>query len=149
MRRAAILVACGCALVAGRASAQTDGEREAVKRAAMDYLEGFYNGDSTLIVRSIHPEVRKIGYYKEKGKTSFSNEPMSFAEMNAYANNFKKSGKTTPASAPRQVDIFEVADQTASAKVTAWWGIDYLHLAKYNDKWMIVNVMWQEPPAKR
>jgi len=30
----------------------------------------------------------------------------------------------------------------------AWWGIDYLQLARYNGKWMIVNVMWQSPPAK-
>ena len=148
MRVLTILVTSLATVLVANASAQASPDREAVRRAALDYLEGFYTGDSTLIVRSIHPSVRKIGYFKAKGSPEYQNEPMSFAEMNAYANNFKKNGRTTPASAPKQVDVFEVADQTASAKVTAWWGIDYLHLAKYNGKWMIVNVMWQDPPPK-
>lgn len=148
MRGTLVLLACACLAIPARALAQADAERAAVERAALDYLEGFYNGDSTLIVRSIHPQVRKIGYFRKKGETTFSSEPMSFAEMNAYANDVKRSGKKTPATAPKQVVVYEVLDQTAAAKVTAWWGIDYLHLAKYTGKWMIVNVMWQEPPKK-
>jgi hypothetical protein len=50
--------------------------------------------------------------------------------------------------APREVVVGEVNDQTATAKVVAWWGIDYLQLAKFNGKWMIVNVIWQSPPPK-
>ena len=38
------------------------------------------------------------------------------------------SGRPAPADAPKIIEIFEVADQTASAKLTAWWGIDYLLL---------------------
>jgi len=146
MRTILAVLAWLCAGITGVAVAQADPEREAVRRAALDYLEGFYHGDSTLIVRSIHPDVRKIGYYRAQGDPAYRNEPMSFAQMNAYANNFKRSGRTTPATAPRGIEIYEVLNQTASAKVTAWWGIDYLHLAKYDGKWMIVNVLWQDPP---
>jgi hypothetical protein len=39
-----------------------------------------------------------------------------------------------------------VLDQTASAKLTASWGIDYLLLAKYDGRWMITHVLWQTPP---
>lgn len=66
--------------------------------------------------------------------------------MIEYTNNFRKRGRTTPATAPREVIVGEVNDQTATAKVVAWWGIDYLQLAGYDGKWMIVNVMWQSPP---
>ena len=31
-------------------------------------------------------------------------------------------------------------DQTASAKLTAWWGTDYLLLGKYDGRWMISSV---------
>ena len=31
---------------------------------------------------------------------------------------------------------------TASAKLTADWGVDYFHLAKYEGKWKIVHVLW-------
>ena len=51
-----------------------------------------------------------------------------------------------PATAPKKVEIFDILDQTASAKLTAWWGTDYLLLAKYDGRWMIPMVLWQSPP---
>ena len=124
----------------------TAADREGVRRAALDYLEGFYEGDSAKIVRSVRPNVRKVGYFTNRGSTTYEAEEMSYAEMISYVNTFKKNGRTTPATAPRDVTVGEVNDQTATAKVVAWWGIDYLQLAKYNGKWTIVNVMWQSPP---
>jgi hypothetical protein len=128
------------------ASAQQSAERDAVRRAALDYLEGFYEGDSAKIVRSVRPDVRKAGYYRAQGTSPYVAEEMPFAAMIEYTNNFRKGGRSTPATAPREVTVGEVNDQTATAKVVAWWGIDYLQLAKYDGKWMIVNVMWQSPP---
>jgi hypothetical protein len=122
-------------------------EREAVRRAALDYLEGFYEGDSSKLARSVRPDVRKAGFYRQ-GSAPYAAEEMPFKDMIDYANNFKKAGRTTPATAPREVIVHEVNDQTATAKVVAWWGIDYLQLAKYDGKWMIVNVIWQSPPPK-
>jgi hypothetical protein len=42
----------------------------------------------------------------------------------------------------------KIQDQTASAKVTAWWGTDYILLENINDKWMIRMVLWQGPLNK-
>jgi len=36
----------------------------------------------------------------------------------------------------------------ASAKVTAWWGIDYVLLSKQGDKWVIEQVLWEGSPNK-
>ena len=44
------------------------------------------------------------------------------------------------------IEIFEVLDQTAAVKLTAFWGIDYMHLAKYDGEWKIVQVLWQSAP---
>ena len=52
----------------------------------------------------------------------------------------------TPEDAPKEVVLLEVLDQTAAAKVIAWWGTDYLHLAKYEGQWKIIHVLWQTPP---
>jgi hypothetical protein len=51
-----------------------------------------------------------------------------------------------PADAPKGIDIYEVLDQTASVKLTASWGIDYMLLAKFDGRWMITHVLWQTPP---
>lgn len=46
---------------------------------------------------------------------------------------------------PKEVVVFDVRNQTASAKVTAMWGVDYMHLAKHEGRWKILNIVWQEP----
>jgi len=74
---------------------------------------------------------------------------MPWAEFLSYANSVKKRGQAPKAEWPRQVDVLDVQDQTAAVKVTAWWGTDYLQLARYDGRWMIVHVLWQSPPPKR
>jgi hypothetical protein len=71
---------------------------------------------------------------------------MPYTEFMSYANGVRRSGRTVPANAPRGIEIFDVLDQTASAKLTAWWGIDYLLLARIDGRWMITHVLWQSPP---
>jgi hypothetical protein len=134
--------------LAPRLGAQTPASNDsaAVRRAALDYIEGFYEGDTAKLVRSIRPEVFKYGFYQPRDSTKYVGEQMPWAEFLSYANRVKARNRPAPASAPRDVAIFEVQNQTASAKVTAWWGTDYLLLGKFGDKWMITHVLWQSPP---
>ena len=126
--------------------AQANADRTAVERAVLDYVEGFYEGDTTKLVRSVHPEVTKYGYYLPRDSTRYVGEAMPFAEFMAYGRAVKGRGQPAPPDAPKRVEIFDVQNQTASAKLTAWWGTDYLLLAKYDGRWMIRQVLWQSPP---
>jgi len=126
-------------------AAQSAGERAAVTAAALDYLEGFYEGDTAKLVRSVRPEVAKYGFEWVKDKAHYEGERMSWDEILGYARRFKANNRTTPATAPKKVELLDVLDQTAAAKVTAWWGTDYLLLAKYDGRWMISHVLWQSP----
>lgn len=147
-RKQFIALASFCVLAVPALRAQAAGDRAAVESAVRDYLEGFYEGDTVKLMRSVHPEVHKLGFWIPRDSTRYSQEMMPYAEFLSYARNFRARGRTTPATAPREIQIFDVADQTASAKVTAWWGIDYLLLAKYDGRWMIREVMWQSPPRR-
>jgi hypothetical protein len=124
-------------------------DHDAVRAAAMDYLNGFYEGDSTLHMRSIRPEVFKYGFARNAQTGEYRGMQMTWPAFHAFTNRVRTTGNKAPANAPKEVQIFEVLDQTASAKVTAWWGIDYLLLGKYDGKWMISHVLWQSPPAKK
>ena len=133
---------------AGRpAVAQTSADREGVRHAVLDYVEGFYEGDTTKLVRSVHPDVTKYGYYAGKD-SKYAGEAMPWPEFLSYANGVKRRGKPTPTTAPKTIEVYDVLDQTAAAKLTAWWGTDYLLLAKYDGRWMIRQVLWQGPPPK-
>jgi hypothetical protein len=142
----ALLVAL--ALTGSAAQAQSNDEREAVKQAVLDYVEGVYNLDPSRIERSVHPDLAKRGYWRAQGKEGYTNGKMTFAQLVEVAKTWNKEGKL-PKDAPKDITIFDVLDQTASAKLVAQWGIDYFHLAKYDGKWMIVNVLWQSPPPKK
>ncbi|MDQ3130930.1 MAG: nuclear transport factor 2 family protein [Acidobacteriota bacterium] len=125
--------------------AQIDADRDAVRQAALDYVEGVYEVNASRIERSVHPDLVKRGFYIKKGETVYSGSPMTFTELVNLAKTYNKSGKL-PKTAPKEIVVFDVLDQTASVKLTAVWGIDYMHLAKYDGKWMIVNILWQSPP---
>ena len=124
-------------------SAQTPQDRAAVKRAVLDYVEGFYEGDTVKIARAFRPDVYKYGFDWLEKEKRYEGELMKYDEIVAYARRFRERGRKTPPAAPKIVDLLDVQERIASAKLTAWWGVDYLLLAKYDGRWMISSVMWQ------
>jgi hypothetical protein len=118
-----------------------------VRQAVLDYVEGVYAVSPERIERSVHPDLVKRGFFVKKNEIAYSFAPMTFAQLVALSKNYNKNG-TIPKDAPKEIVIFDVLDQTASIKLTAVWGIDYMHLAKYDGKWMITNVLWQSPPKQ-
>jgi hypothetical protein len=121
-------------------------EHEAIRRAVLDYVEGMYNVDPARIECSVHPSLNKGGFFEEKDG-SYSFAAMSFAETIELGKHYNADGRM-PKDAPKEITIFDVQEQIASVKLTAWWGTDYMHLAKYDGKWMIVNVFWQTHPTQ-
>ena len=112
--------------------------------------------DATDMVRhAIGSVVRRddIEYYTNTDSTiprnakGYTGEHMPWAEFLSFARQVKNSGRPAPNSAPKEVQLLDVLDQTAAAKVTAYWGTDYLLLAKFNGQWMITHVLWQSPPV--
>ncbi len=118
-------------------------EYEAVRQAVLDYVEGVYEMDTSKIERSVHPDLAKRGFFVQGNKATES--IMTFAEFLEHTKTYNKDGQFPP-DAPKEITIYEVLDHTASAKLTAAWGIDYMHLAKYGDRWLIVHVLWQTHP---
>ena len=122
-------------------------EINAVRQASLDYVESVYEVNPAKAERSVHPDLVKRGFFIKKGETAYSPHTMTFAELVELAKTYNKNG-SVPKDAPKEVVVYDVSDQTASAKVTAIWGIDYLHLAKYEGKWKIINILWQTPPKR-
>jgi Putative lumazine-binding len=121
-------------------------DREGVRRAVLDYVEGFYEGDTTKLARSVAPTVYKYGYSKRAD--AYVGSQMPYENFMSFAKGVQAGRNLPPQNAPKDITLFDVQDQTASAKLTAWWGTDYLLLAKQDGKWMITHVLWQSPPPK-
>ncbi|MBL8752032.1 MAG: serine hydrolase [Planctomycetes bacterium] len=121
---------------------------QAVRSAVLDYVEGVYGREVDRVARSVHPTLAKRGYWRERGANVYTSMPMTHEQLLSTTRtyNAERRDMTT---ASREVTVFDVLDQTASARVVAEWGIDYLHLARIDGRWQIVNVLWQSPPLAR
>ena len=128
-------------------AASYEREEQAVREAVLDYVEGVYEVAPARIERSVHPELRKRGFWRRNADDPYRMAPMTFEQLVNLAGNYNKDGRV-PKDAVKEVVVLDVLDQTASVKLVAHWGIDYMHLAKYDGKWKIINVLWQSHPPK-
>ena len=140
MSLALVLLAVGLGMQATQSK-----DRKAVERAVLDYVEGVYKVKPDYIKRSVHEDLAKFGFYREKAEDPYKMHPMTFEGLVSLAGNYNADGHI-PDDAPKKVQILDLLDQTASVKLTAEWGIDYMHLAKYDGTWKIVQVLWQSEP---
>jgi hypothetical protein len=130
------------------ASAQAAEDRAAVRQAALDYVEALYEADTVRVVRSVHPALTKYGYYRADG--TYRGGAMTYDELKQLALRWNRDPRRVdPETAVKEVVVFDVLDKTASAKVVAHWGVDYMHLAKVDGRWLIRNILWQSPPPSK
>ncbi|MEN8835873.1 MAG: nuclear transport factor 2 family protein [Polaribacter sp.] len=121
-----------------------------VKAAILDYVEALYLVDSTRIIKSVDPKLRKVGYYYNHSKKTYvDNLEMTHKQLVRLAARWNSESNQADENSPKKIEIFDVNSKTASAKLTAIWGIDLFHLAKVDNQWKIVNVIWQSRPETK
>ncbi|MBK5297245.1 MAG: nuclear transport factor 2 family protein [Vicinamibacteria bacterium] len=129
------------------AAAQTASDKDAVRQAALDYVDGIYTVDTTRIERSVHENLTKRGFWREPTDSAYRPESvMTFDQLMKLTSVWNKDGKRD--TSIKEITVLDVLDQTASAKIVAMWGIDYMHLAKYDGRWQIINIVWQAHPPR-
>jgi hypothetical protein len=138
-----IAVFAGLFLIASVAAAQTAEDRAEVERAVLDYVEGIYQVKPELIERSVHPDLQKFGFARRSPDNDWRVIPMTYEQLVELAGTYYEEAGGAPPNAPKKIEILDMLNQTASAKLIASWGVDYFHLAKYDGKWKIVHVLWQ------
>lgn len=130
-----------------RASPQTAADSTAIRAAALDYVEGWYTGDAGRMGRALHPELVKRIVVNDTatGRSVIQNMGAS-ALVNGTRHGY---GKSTPKERQqKEVAILDIFGNTASAKSTMADWVDYMHLARVDGRWVIVNVLWEQKPAK-
>ena len=123
-------------------------DREAVREAVLDYVEGIYNVEPDRIERSVAPDLAKVGYWRAKDATEYGEGRMTYEQLVKLAGQWNAEGRVDAQTAPKEIEIYDVMDMTATVKLSAHWGVDYMHLAKIDGKWMIKNVLWQSYPPE-
>ena len=147
MFKTGLLVCFLLLLLAPVAHAQSAADTEAIKQTALDYIEGWYEGNSERMERAVHPELAKrIVRTNAEGYSRVDQQ----SAMTLVLYTRRGGGKNTPKEKQQKdITILDVYENAASVKVVASDWIDYLHMAKFNGRWVIVNVLWELKPQKK
>ena len=132
----------------GFAHAQTAADSSAIRATALDYVEGWYEGNAERMSRAVHPElVKRIVESDTATKHSVIETMGATALVNGTRHGW---GRKTPANRrQKDVTILDIFGNAASVKtVMADW-IDYMQMAKVDGRWVIVNVLWETKPGSR
>ena len=129
-------------------TAQSASDAELIKQTALDYIEGWYENNAERMERALHPELAKRIVRTDPKNNRSNLGQMSAMTLVQYTRS--GGGKQTPKEKQlKDVTILDVYENAASVKVVASDWIDFLHMAKWNGHWVIVNVLWEMKPEKK
>lgn len=139
-------LAAAHAIAFGSMQAQTSADTTAIRATALNYVEGWYEGNADRMAKALHPELVKRIVVRDTttGKTMVQGMGTSVL-VNSTRHGY---GKETPKERQQKdVSVLDVFGNAASVKaVMADW-IDYMHMAKVDGRWVIVNVLWERKPS--
>ena len=123
----------------------TSNDDEAIRKTALDYIEGWYSGDAARMECALHPELAKrmISTDPKTGRSQLNH----MGAMTLVQRTREGIGKKIPQDRQsKEVTILDRYNNTAVVKIVASDWIDYLEVAKFNGDWKIINVLWELKP---
>lgn len=138
---ATVLVACSTVI----AETTPADESGAIKKTALDYIEGWYAGDAARMEGALHTELAKrmVSTDATTGRSLLN----QMSAMTLVQRTREGIGKKIPQDRQlKEVTILDRFNNAAVVKVVASDWVDYLEVAKFNGEWKIINVLWELKP---
>ncbi len=117
-------------------------DKDDIQEVLMNYLESIYKTEPSLVPDIADASLQKSGFYFSSKKQEWSYNDMTYAELIHTAESYNKK-KWIPQDAPKSIELIEIKEKVALAKVKAIWGFDYVLLSKEKDKWKLNKILWQ------
>ena len=114
-----------------------DAERAAIVATALDYFEGWFDGDVARMERALHPALAKRALTDDRWTLD---ETTAAWMLDATAQQLGKSRDVPERGI--DVDVVDVYGDVASVVIHSNVYREYLHLARTRDGWRIVNALW-------
>lgn len=125
-------------------SAQQSAAEQEITRSVLNYAEGWYEGDAAKMESALLPDLAKRRIEPAGEGRNRVSELSSLGLVQMARTGY---GKNTPkAEQIKDVKILDIFRDTATVRLEMRDWVDYMHLAKYNGKWLIVNVLWDLKP---
>ena len=118
---------------------------KAIEASCFDYLDGQLQGDPKRVARSLHPDLAKRAAVGETADERFGLRRMTKEELV----DLTRQGvlKTPEAQWDRSCKILDVTGNAAAVRAETPWFVDYFHLGRFGERWLIVNALWYSKPT--
>ena len=114
-------------------------DNAAIVEAALDYVGGFYEGNTERLARGVHPSLQKVVVSSLPTGREFL-DFMDQATLIEYAR--LGAGKKSAEAAKIDVTVLDVYENTAIVRIDSVDFVDHAQVAEINGKWRIINVLW-------
>ncbi len=113
-------------------------DSEQISAVAADYIEGWYSGDVARMDRCLHEDLAKRTPVSASGDLRTVTKARML-ELTA-------GGGGDMADPEYETAVFQVSADIAAARVTSPEYVDLLQLARTEDGWKIVNILFRNRP---
>lgn len=128
--------------ILGNLFSQTKSDSLKIKTCSLDYIDGWYNGDTLRMERALHPDLAKMQLASLKQTNGSVINSVSKSNMVEYTK--AGFGKATPREKIKnEVIILDIYEDLASVKLISYDYVDYLQLVRCNGEWKILTVIWK------
>lgn len=116
-----------------------------VRQAVEDYVVGQYEADPARVSGVLHPDLAKRGLPDAEAvdRELFPVRRMTSDELIDSAR--RGDLRTPPDQQTMTVRILDLTDRTAIVRVDTPWFTDQLQLARFRERWLVVNALWTSP----
>jgi hypothetical protein len=118
----------------------------AIEATCFDYIDGQLEANPLRVARALHPDLAKRAVIGDTPDERLGLRRMSKEELVELT---KKGVLKTPfAEWNRSCKVLDVSDNTASVRLETPWFIDYFHMGRFGERWVIVNALWYSKSKK-
>jgi hypothetical protein len=116
----------------------------AIEATCFDYVDGQLEADPDRVARALHPDLAKrrvIGDtpYERLGLRRMGKEELVGLTREGVL-------KTPKEKWNRDCRVLDVTGDAASVRLETPWFVDYFHMGKFGQRWIIVNALWYSKP---
>ena len=114
---------------------------EAITATALDYIESWFTGDGERMRRALHPEFARRRVVTDVASGEQVVQELDTETMvRATAQGVGRGNWAGPLDF--RVTILDRYEGMADVRVVSPLYVDYLHIVKWGDRWVILSAMW-------
>lgn len=115
-------------------------DAQAIYQAVSDYYDGWYTPDAKRMERCLHAGLAKRAIQLDELGREYL---LHLTKEIMVASTDKGGGSTAPAEKKNwTITLLDSYEEIATVKVSSGEYMEYIHLARQDGHWQIVNVLW-------